>query len=96
MTKQDYAALMAEKTGMTKADSVKAYDAFLEVANELLKKGEKVAYLGFGTFSLQHKDARTARNPRDGKPIKVAAKNVVKFKPGKALSDSVLKVKIKK
>ncbi|MCF0210461.1 MAG: HU family DNA-binding protein [Bacteroidales bacterium] len=96
MTKQDFAGLMAAKTGMTKADSVKAYDAFLTVAEELLKKGEKVAMLGFGTFSLEHKKAREARNPRTGETIKVAAKNVVKFKAGKALSESVLKTKIKK
>ncbi|MBR1770172.1 MAG: HU family DNA-binding protein [Bacteroidales bacterium] len=96
MTKKDFADKMAEKTGLTKVDSLKAYDAFLEVASDYLKKGEKVALLGFGTFSLQHKDARTARNPRDGKSIKVAAKTVVKFKPGKVLSDSVVKVKVKK
>ncbi|MCQ2326261.1 MAG: HU family DNA-binding protein [Bacteroidales bacterium] len=96
MTKQEFAAEMAKKTGMTKTDSVKAYDALFEVTEELLKKGEKVAFLGFGTFSLQHKAARMARNPKDGKQVKVAAKTVVKFKAGKALSDSVLKVKIKK
>ena len=96
MTKQEFAAEMAKKTGMTKTDSIKAYDAFLEVASDFLKKGENVAFLGFGTFSLQHKAARMARNPRDGKQIKVPAKSVVKFKAGKALSDSVVKVKIKK
>lgn len=96
MTKQEFAAEMAKKAGMTKTDSVKAYDAFLEVTSDLLKKGEKVAFLGFGTFSLQHRAARMARNPKGGDQIKVPAKNVVKFKAGKALSDSVVKVKIKK
>ena len=96
MTKKEFADHMAEKTGMTKVDSQKAYDAFLAVASDYLKKGERVALLGFGTFALQHKDARTARNPRDGKSIKVAAKTVVKFKAGKALADSVVKVKVKK
>lgn len=95
MTKKEFADKMAEKTGMTKVDSLKVYDAFLEVTADYLKEGEKVALLGFGTFSLQHKDAREARNPRDGKTIKVAAKTVVKFKAGKALSDSVVNVKVK-
>lgn len=95
MTKKEFADKMAEKTGMTKVDSLKAYDAFLDVTADYLKEGEKVALLGFGTFSLQHKDAREARNPRDGKTIKVAAKTVVKFKAGKALSDSVVNVKVK-
>lgn len=95
MTKKDFADKMAEMTGLSKADAQRAYDAFLEVAAGYLKGGEKVAFLGFGTFALQHKDAREARNPRDGKTIKVAAKTVVKFKAGKALSDAVEHVKVK-
>lgn len=96
MTKKEFADNMAAKSGLTKADSMKAYDAFMEVAQDYLLQGERVTFMGFGTFSVQDKPERIARNPRTGKQIKVAAKKVVRFKAGKDLSEKVASVKKKK
>lgn len=96
MTKKEFADMIAAKSGLTKADSMKAYDAFLEVSSDLLKKGERVQFMGFGTFAVATRPARVARNPRTGKEIKVAAKKVVKFKAGKQLSEAVAAGKKKK
>ncbi|MBP3254089.1 MAG: HU family DNA-binding protein [Bacteroidales bacterium] len=93
MTKKEFADMMSEKCGLTKTDSMKAYDAFLATTQDYLVKGERVTFMGFGTFAIQDKPARTARNPRTGKQIKVAAKRVVKFKAGKDLSETVAKKK---
>lgn len=93
MTKKEFADKMSEKCGLTKTDSMRAYDAFMATAQEYLVNGEKVTLMGFGTFAIQDKPARTARNPRTGKQIKVAAKRVVKFKAGKELSENVAKKK---
>lgn len=96
MTKKEFADLIAAKSGLTKADSMRAYDAFLEVSSDLLKKGERIQFLGFGSFAVAERPARVARNPRTGKEIKVAAKKVVKFKAGKQLADAVASSKKKK
>lgn len=89
MTKKDFADKMSELSGLTKTDSMKAYDAFIGAAQDYLMKGEKVTLMGFGTLSVQDKPARIARNPRTGEELKVPAKKVVKFKAGKELSDKV-------
>ena len=89
MTKKEYADKMSELSGLTKTDSMKAYDAFVATAQDYLVKGERVTLMGFGTLSVQEKPARTARNPRTGETIKVKAKKVVKFKAGKELSENV-------
>lgn len=91
MTKKEFADRMSEKAGITKVDAMKAYDAFLNVASDYLTSGEKVTLMGFGTLSVQKKDARTARNPRTGATIKVPAKKVVRFKAGSELSTKVAK-----
>lgn len=85
MNKSELIASVAEKAGMTKVDSAKAVNAFVEAVADELKKGEKVQLLGFGTFSVNERPARTCRNPKTGKNVKVAAKKVAKFKAGKGL-----------
>ena len=74
---------------MTKVDAKKALEGFVVVTSKALKKGDRVALVGFGSFSLSKRAARTGRNPQTGKAIKIAAKKVVKFKAGKELSDKV-------
>ncbi|MCK9162917.1 MAG: HU family DNA-binding protein [Bacteroidales bacterium] len=87
MTKKDFIHLMSAKADLNLKQTGAAYEAFLNVMEEKLKLGEKVSFIGFGSFSVIDKPARTARNPRTGKAIKVAAKKVVKFKPGSGLKD---------
>ena len=80
---------MAEKAGLTKADSEKALNAFTAAVADALGKGENVQLVGFGTFSVSARAARTGKNPRTGAKITIAAKKVAKFKAGKALADKV-------
>lgn len=89
MTKAELITQMAEKSGLTKAAVTKALEAFLESVKNAMKKGDKVTLVGFGTFSVSKRKARKGRNPRTGKEIKIPAKNVPKFTPGKALKDAV-------
>ena len=80
MNKVELIDALAEKAGMTKVDARKAIDALLDVAKAELKKGGKIALVGFGTMAVTKREARQGRNPRTGKAIKIAAKNIVKFK----------------
>ena len=89
MTKKEFTDKMAERAGMSKADAQKAFEAFLGVTKEYLQAGEKVAFLGFGAFSVQDRPARTARNPKDGKMVEVPAKKAIKFKAGSELSQNI-------
>ena len=89
MNKTELIAAMAEKAGLTKADAKKALDAFIETTAETLKKGDKISLVGFGSFDVAKRSARTGRNPKTGEPIKIAAKKVVKFRPGSELSNTV-------
>ena len=94
MNKSDFISSVAEKSGLTKADAKKAVDAFCETVTEVLKAGDKLALLGFGTFSVTtfsvtEKPARTGLNPRTKEPIEIAARKVAKFKPGAELADAV-------
>ena len=77
---------IAEKADCTKAQSKNVLEAFMDVIAESLRKGDKVALVGFGTFSVTKRAARTGRNPRTKKEILIPAKNVVKFKAGSELS----------
>ena len=88
MNKEDIINEVA-KTTCSKAEAVKAVNAFIEAIKKTLKKGNKVTLVGFGTFSVAKRSARTGRNPQTGKPIKIAAKKVPKFTAGKALKDTV-------
>ena len=82
MNKTELVAAVAAKAELTKVDAKKALDATLEAIAGALKKEEKVAVLGFGTFSVNKRAARTGINPATKQKIKIAAKKVVKFKAG--------------
>lgn len=85
MNKADFINSIASKTGMTKVDARKAYEAFVETTHEELKAGNKVSLLGFGTFSVNERPARKGVNPATGKKISIAAKKSIKFKAGKGM-----------
>jgi len=89
VTKADLVNTMAEKAGLSKADAEGALKAFAEAVTDALKAGEKVALVGFGTFSVGERAARTGQNPQTGEKIEIAAAKVPKFKAGKALKDAV-------
>jgi DNA-binding protein HU-beta len=89
MNKGDLINKIAEEAGLTKAQASDALNAVLGGVSETLKSGGKVTLVGFGTFSVSQRDARTGRNPQSGETIQIPAKTVVKFKPGKELSDAV-------
>lgn len=85
MNKTELIAAMAEKAGLTKVDAQKALSAFEEVIKEQMAKDDKVAILGFGTFSVSERAARTGVNPKTGKKITIEARKAVKFKAGSGL-----------
>ena len=89
MNKTELVAAMAEKTELSKKDAEKALKAFTDVVAEELKKGEKVQLVGFGTFEVAERAARTGKNPQTGEAIKIPASKAPKFKAGKALKDSL-------
>ncbi|MDR1226886.1 MAG: HU family DNA-binding protein [Prevotellaceae bacterium] len=86
MNKAQLIDAIADKAGLTKVDAKRALDSFTETVTKALKKNDKVALVGFGTFSISQRSARTGRNPRTGEPIKIKAKKVAKFKAGSELS----------
>lgn len=89
MNKTDLIDSMAENAGISKAAAKKALESFLENVESSLKKGDRVSLVGFGSWSVSKRAAREGRNPQSGKTIKIAAKNVVKFKPGADLQKAV-------
>jgi DNA-binding protein HU-beta len=89
MNKAELIDAMASQAGLSKADAKRALDAFIDTTSGALKKGNRVALVGFGSFSVSKRSARKGRNPRTGKEINIAAKNVVKFKAGAELSGNV-------
>lgn len=89
MNKGDLISKIAENANLSKAQATDALNAVLDGIEDALKSGDKVTLIGFGTFSVSRRDARTGRNPQTGASIKIQAKNVVKFKPGKEISDAV-------
>jgi len=91
MTKKDLAAKMAASAGISKAAAEKALAGAIDAMEKALKKGERISLVGFGTFSTVERKARQGRNPQTGKPIKIKARKVVKFKVGKRLADKVKK-----
>jgi len=96
MNKADVVAKMAEAASITKTQADKALAGFTSAVEGALKAGDKVALVGFGTFSVSHRAARTGRNPQTGKEIKIAAKANGKFSPGKDLKDLKVKAPAKK
>jgi DNA-binding protein HU-beta len=89
MNKAQLIDAIAAGAGLTKADAMKSLDAFIKATTQALKKGDRVALVGFGSFSVSKRSARTGRNPQSGKEIKIPAKKVVKFKAGSDLADVV-------
>ena len=92
MNKSDLIAKIAEKSGLTKVDSTKALDAFLETVEETLVSGDKVQLVGFGTFEVRDRKAREGRNPRNPEEkIHIPASKAPVFKAGKTLKEVVNK-----
>jgi len=89
MNKAQLIDAIAANASLSKADAKRALDAFVDTTAGALKKGDRVALVGFGSFSVSQRNQRTGRNPQTGKPITIAAKKVVKFKAGSELADNV-------
>ena len=89
MNKTELIAAIAEKAELSKKDSEKALKAFVDVVTEELKKEHKIQLVGFGTFEVSSRSARTGRNPQTGEEMEIAACRAPKFKAGKALKDAV-------
>ena len=89
MNKSELIVALAEKAAISKKDAEKVLNAFVDSVSGSLAKGEKVQLIGFGTFDVKKRPARTARNPRTGAEIKIAASKAPSFKAGKALKDQV-------
>lgn len=89
MNKSELNDAVASKTGLSKTDAGKAIEAVFGTITETLSRKDTVAVVGFGTFSVSERGARTGRNPRTGETINIAASNVPKFKAGKSLKEAV-------
>jgi DNA-binding protein HU-beta len=90
MNKSELISAVADKAEISKADAGRAVDAFVEVVVESLKDNDKVSLVGFGTFSVRARAARTGRNPKTGAALKIEASKNPAFKAGKALKDAIL------
>ena len=91
MNKADLVSAMAEQTGLSKKDSEAALNSFINIVSEELENNEKVQLVGFGTFEVRERAARTGRNPQTKEEIKIPASKAPAFKAGKALKDRVNK-----
>lgn len=89
MNKKQLSEAIALETGLSKIEARKSLDAFIGIVSKTLSEGDRIAISGFGTFSVEKKSARMGRDPRNGSPIKIAARNVVKFRPGVELSERI-------
>lgn len=89
MTKQELINHVSQETGLTKKDSKNAVDTVFKSITESLEKGEKVNFVGFGSFEVRDRVARTGRNPQTGEEIKIPARKIPAFKPGKLLREAV-------
>ena len=89
MNKAELTEAIASSADLSKADAKRALDAFVDATSNALKKGDRVALVGFGSFSVSNRSARKGRNPQTGKEINIPAKKVVKFKAGAELSGKV-------
>lgn len=89
MNKADLINALAEKNGVTKKDAEKSISAILDIITDALKNGDKVQIMGFGSFEVKNRAARTAKNPSTGALMEIPASKVVTFKAGKALKDTV-------
>jgi len=89
MTKTELIETLADHLGTSRGNAKKFLDTFTDVVINTLQNGEKITIPGFGSFAVEKKNARMGRDPRNGAPIKIAAKNVVKFRPGTEISEAV-------
>lgn len=89
MNKAELIDAISTEAKITKADASRALQAFMNATTKSLKKGERVALVGFGTFTVSKRAARNGRNPQTGKPIKIAARKVAKFKAGLELAAKI-------
>jgi DNA-binding protein HU-beta len=89
MNKGELVSAVADAADLSKADAGKAVEGFIDVVKKALKKGDTVALVGFGTFIVRKRAARTGRNPRTGAQIKIKASKNPSFKAGKALKDAL-------
>ncbi|HMB37724.1 MAG TPA: HU family DNA-binding protein [Wenzhouxiangellaceae bacterium] len=89
MNKTELTEAVAEQAGLTKADAGRALDAMIGAISKTLKKGDTVSLIGFGTFSVKKRAARTGRNPATGETIKIKASKTPSFKAGKAFKDAI-------
>ncbi|MDE5677825.1 MAG: HU family DNA-binding protein [Phocaeicola sp.] len=89
MNKADLISAIAAESGLNKADAKKAVDAFVATVTKALKEGDKVSLIGFGTFSVTERSARTGINPATKATISIPAKKAAKFKPGAELADAI-------
>lgn len=89
MNKSELIEAIAASADIPKAAATRALDAMVEAVTDSLKKGDSVSLVGFGTFTVKERAARTGRNPQTGQPIEISAAKVPSFKAGKALKDSV-------
>ena len=89
MNKAEFVGTIAEASGLTKADAERAVEAMFDTIKNAMKSGDSVSLVGFGTFVVRSRAARTGRNPRTGEEIKIAASKVPAFKAGKGLKDAL-------
>ncbi|MGB8840268.1 MAG: HU family DNA-binding protein [Aliidongia sp.] len=89
MNKNELVDAVATATELKKAEATKAVDSVFEAIGSALKKGDEVRLVGFGTFSVQDREASEGRNPRTGEKIQIAASKQAKFKAGKTLKDAL-------
>lgn len=89
MNKGDLINKIADSAGITKGQAEDALNAVLDGITDALKGGDSVTLIGFGSFSVNHRAARSGRNPQTGETIQIAAKNLAKFKAGKKLTDAL-------
>ncbi|MCA1769913.1 MAG: HU family DNA-binding protein [Halomonas sp.] len=89
MNKSELIEAIAASADIPKAAAARALDAMVDTVTDSLKKGDSVSLVGFGTFQIKERAARTGRNPQTGQPIEISAAKVPSFKAGKALKDSV-------
>lgn len=89
MTKEELVAKIAKDTKVTKAQATRALSSMLDGITGSLKRGRKVSFVGFGTFSVSKRKARMGRNPQTGETIRIPAAKVPKFKAGKSLKEAV-------
>ena len=89
MNRGEFVAAISDQSGLTKADADRALEAMFKVVKKTLKSGDSVSLVGFGTFVVRKRAARSGRNPRTGDTIRIKASKVPAFKAGKALKDAV-------